>query len=242
MATKTRLTQVERSPAVAVVRREVARACDRDGILKPDESIVLACSGGADSTAMLDACIRLAPPRRWTLHVVHVDHGLRANSSEDAVHIEQMCAQNKIPFTRSSVVIEPGSGIQAKAREARYRVLREVCEHLDADVIATAHTADDQAETVLMRAFAQATPKALSGIEARRGDLARPLLGVWRKQTRKYCEALSLAYFDDPSNQDPKFTRSRVRHEVLPAIESVYPAAKRRLVELAKRQRGTSRG
>ena len=126
---------------------------------------------------MLDACIRLAPPRGWALHVVHVDHGLRANSSEDAVYIEQMCAQNKVPFTRSAVVVEPGSGIQAKAREARYRILREVCEHLDADVIATAHTADDQAETVLMRAFAQATPKALSGIEARRGDLSRPLLG-----------------------------------------------------------------
>jgi tRNA(Ile)-lysidine synthase len=237
MATNARLSEAERSPAVATVRREVARACDRDGILKPGESIVLACSGGADSTAMLDACIRLAPPRGWALHVVHVDHGLRIDSSEDAAQIERMCALNKIPFTRSAVVVEPGTGIQAKARDARYRVLREVCEHVDADVIATAHTADDQAETVLMRALAQATPKSLAGIDARRGDLARPLLGVWRKQTREYCKVLGIPYFDDPSNQDPQFTRSRVRHEVLPAIESVFPAAKRRLVELAKHQR-----
>jgi tRNA(Ile)-lysidine synthase len=189
---------------------------------------------------MLDACIRLAPPRGWALHVVHVDHGLRAGSDEDAGYIEEICAQHKIAFTRCSVVVEPGPGLQAKAREARYQVLRGVCEHIDADVIATAHTADDQAETVLMRAFAQATPKALSGIEARRGDLARPLLGVWRQQTREYCEALGIQYFDDPANQDPRFTRSRIRHEVLPAIESVFPAAKRRLVELAKRQRSRS--
>jgi tRNA(Ile)-lysidine synthase len=236
------LTERERSPEVAKLRREVARASDRDGILMPGESIVLACSGGADSTAMLDACIRLAPPRGWTLHVVHVDHGLRQASAKDADHIEATCAKANIGFTRRSVEIEPGTGIQARARDERYRALREIAADVGATVIATAHTADDQAETVLMRALSQATPKALSGIDARGSDLARPLLGVWREQTRKYCEALGIPYFDDPSNQDPQFTRSRVRHEVLPAIESVFPAAKRRLVALAKRQRPKSRG
>jgi tRNA(Ile)-lysidine synthase len=231
------LSEAERAPAVAIVRREVARACDGDGVLCPGESIVLACSGGVDSTAMLDVCIRLAPPRNWRLHVVHIDHGLRQGSREDAGHIERTCREAKIGFTRRAVVVEPGTGIPAKAREARYQALREIAADVGASVIATAHTADDQAETVLMRALAQATPKSLTGIDARRDDLVRPLLGVWREQTVAYCRALGLEYFEDPANQDPRYTRARVRHEVMPALEAVFPAARRRLVELAKRQR-----
>ena len=237
MESKSGLSVEERSAAVARVRREVARACDRDGVLRQGERIVLACSGGADSTAMLDVCLRLAPPREWQLTVVNIDHGLRPDSASDADSVKRMCADSGISFVQRAVELAPGSGVQARAREARYAALRSVAGDVGADVIATAHTADDQAETVLMRALSQATPVSLGGIPARSGDLARPLLGLWREQTRAYCDQLGLAYFDDPANEDLEYTRSRIRHELMPAIEAVFPAAKRRLVALGRHQR-----
>jgi tRNA(Ile)-lysidine synthase len=103
--------------------------------------------------------------------------------------------------------------------------------------VALGHTADDQAETVLMRALSGATPRALAGMAPRSGPLVRPLLRLWRRDTLAYCAALGLRPLDDPSNRDPRFLRTRVRHELLPALEAVFPAARRRLVALAEGQR-----
>ena len=104
-------------------------------------------------------------------------------------------------------------------------------------MIALGHTADDQAETVLMRALAGASPAGLLAMAERERGLARPLLRTWRAATVAYCLALGIDAVDDPSNADPRFLRSRVRHEVIPALEAVFPGARRRLVVLAERQR-----
>ena len=227
----------ERAAAVSRVRRAVATAADRSGILRPGEMVLVACSGGPDSTALLDALARLAPPRRWRLHVVHVDHGLRPGSAEEAALVAALAGRLGLGFEAVRVQVAAGPSLQDQARRARHRALAEVADRVGASAIALGHTADDQAETVLMRLLTSATPGSLRAMATREGRLARPILRVWRSATLAYCAALGLEPLDDPSNRDPRFLRTRVRHELLPALEAVFPGARRRLVTLAERQR-----
>lgn len=142
-----------------------------------------------------------------------------------------------VPVHRLHVVVAAGSSLQERARAARLAALRGCAAAAGASVIAFGHTADDQAETVLMRALTSATPWSLRAMAEREGYAARPLLRVWRHETLAYCEALGLAVVDDPANRDPRFLRSRVRHEALPALERIFPGARRRLALLARRER-----
>jgi len=232
-----RLPPRERTAAVARVRRAIVSAADRRGVIVPGEHVLMACSGGPDSTALLDALARLAPPRRWRLSVAHVDHGLRAGSAAEAALVARLAADRGLAFRALSVRVAPGASLQDRARTARHNALREEAERVGAAVIALGHTADDQAETVLMRALSGASPRGLLAMAERERGLVRPLLRVWREATVAYCAALGLEPLEDPSNLDPRFLRSRVRHEVIPALEAVFPGARRRLVVLAERQR-----
>jgi tRNA(Ile)-lysidine synthase len=228
----------ERVAAVGRLRRAVAVALDRHAVLLPGESVLVACSGGADSSAMLDALARLAPPRSLRLHVAHVDHGMREGSAAEAEPVRAAALARGLPFTGLTVAIATsGSSLQDRARDARHAALELLAHDLGASAIALAHTADDQAETVLMRALAGATPRALAAMGERQGRLARPLLRVWRADVVAYCLTLGLEVLDDPSNTDPRFLRTRVRLELIPALESVFPAARRRLCVLADHQR-----
>jgi len=222
---------------VARVRRAVATAADRRGVLRPGESILVACSGGPDSTALLDSLARLARPRGWTLTVAHVDHGLRPGSAAEADHVAALADSHELPFHALSVRVEPGPSLQDRARVARHAALRQAARRAGAVTIALGHTADDQAETVLMRALSAGSPRSLVAMAERSERLARPLLRVWREETIAYCAALGLQPLDDPSNADMRFLRSRVRHDLLPALERVFPQVRRRLVVLAERQR-----
>jgi tRNA(Ile)-lysidine synthase len=232
-----KLTPPERVAAVARVRRAVATAADRRGVISPGENVLIACSGGPDSTALLDALARLAPPRQWRLTVAHVDHGLRAGSAADADVVAQLASARGLAYRSIRVDVEPGGSLQDHARIARHSALRAEASRVGAGVIALGHTADDQAETVLMRLLAGASPGGLPAMAERERGLARPLLRVWRDATIAYCAALGIEPLVDPSNADPRFLRSRVRHEVIPALEAVFPGARRRLVVLADRQR-----
>jgi tRNA(Ile)-lysidine synthetase-like protein len=227
----------ERTAAVARVRRAVATAVDRRGVIVPGEHVLIACSGGPDSSALVDALARLAPPRRWHLSVAHVDHGLRPGSSREAHVVARLASDRGLPFMALSVEVGAGGSLQDRARDARHAALRTEADRVGAGLIALGHTADDQAETVLMRALAGASPKGLVAMGERERRLVRPLLRVWREATIAYCAALGIEALDDPSNVDPRFLRSRVRHQVIPALEAVFPGARRRLVVLAERQR-----
>lgn len=231
------LPEAARVAAVARVRRAVATAADRRGVLHAGEAVLVACSGGPDSIALLDALLRLAPARGWRLAAAHVDHGLRPASGDEALVVE--AAANGIPVHRLRVHVAAGGSLQDQARRARIAALRRCAAASGSSVIAFGHTADDQAETVLMRALTSATPHSLVAMAEREGYAARPLLRVWREQTRAYCDALGLGFVDDPSNADPRFLRTRVRHDLLPALEQVFPGARRRLWTLADRQRNT---
>jgi tRNA(Ile)-lysidine synthase len=232
----------ERAAAVSRLRRAVATACDRRGVLRPGETVVVACSGGPDSTALLDALARLAPPRSLRLHVVHVDHGLRPGSEAEALAVEALARRHGLGFVAVRVQVGRGPSLQDQARRARHRALAEAAERLGATAIALGHTADDQAETVLMRLLTSATPASLRAMAEREGRLARPLLRVWREATLAYCSALGLTPVDDPSNRDRRHLRSRVRLDLLPALEAVFPGARRRLCVLACRQRAVLEG
>jgi tRNA(Ile)-lysidine synthase len=232
-----RLTPRERTAAVARVRRAVATGADRRGVIVPGEHVLIACSGGPDSTALLDALARLGPPRDWRLSVAHVDHGLRAGSAAESGLVARLAADRGLAFRALSVQVTPGGSLQDRARSARHAALRAEAARVGAEVIALGHTADDQAETVLMRALSGASPKGLPAMAERERRLVRPLLRVWREATVAYCAALGIEPIDDPSNSDPRFLRSRVRHQVIPALEAVFPGARRRLVVLAERQR-----
>ncbi|HEX3606853.1 MAG TPA: tRNA lysidine(34) synthetase TilS, partial [Candidatus Dormibacteraeota bacterium] len=201
------------------------------------ESVVVAVSGGPDSMALLDALARLAPPRGLRLLVAHVDHGLRDGSAAEADVVAAVASGVGLETVALRVTVESGGSLQDAARRARHAALDRLARDRGATAIALGHTADDQAETVLMRALSGATPRALAGMAPRNGRRVRPLLRLWRRDTTSYCAALGLEPLDDPSNHDPRFLRTRVREEVLPALEEVFPAARRRLVALADRQR-----
>ena len=177
-----------------------------------------AVSGGADSVALLVlACAANLNVTAW-----HVDHGLRENSHIEAELVAQLATELGAQFESRSVAVEHGANTEARAREARYGVLPQG--------VMTGHTADDQAETILINLLRGSGTRGLAGMQP---TAQRPLLHIRRSETEALCNALGIAVFHDPSNDDERFQRNRIRHEVLPLLESL---AKRDLVPVLTRQ------
>ena len=207
-------------PAVAAVRlavrRSLADQADGTGAL-----VMVACSGGADSLALLAATAFESRGRRRVVGVT-VDHGLQEGSAE---HTSRVVAQmavlgvDETASARVSVVAE-GRGPEAAAREARYAVLSELAERSGAGTVLLGHTLDDQAETVLLGLTHGSGSRSLAGMRPAFGPFRRPLLEVTRAQTEAACRAAGIGFWVDPHNGDPRFTRSRVRHRVLPLLEA----------------------
>jgi len=202
---------------------EAARsAIHRHAMLAGGETVVVAVSGGADSVALLHVLTRLADELRLRLHVLHVDHGLRPDSSGDAEFVRGLGARLGVPVDVERVTVAGEASLEAAARAARYAALEAHADRLGAQRIAVAHTADDQAETVLMRMLGGAGVRGLAGIPAVRGRIIRPLLDVRRSDVVAALHAAGLPWRDDPSNRDPKFLRNRLRHDVLPVLGASY--------------------
>ena len=208
-------------PAVAEVRSGVRRGLD--GLL-PGELVLAACSGGPDSLALAAALAHEAPRLRLRGGGVTVDHGLQPGSGQRAQAVAEVLAGLGLdPVENVRVRVSGGAGQggpESAARSARYQALEEVAEATGASVVLLGHSRDDQAETVLLRLARGSGSRSLGGMPARRGRYRRPLLGVGRATMRAACEALGLRPWDDPHNTDPAFTRARVRHQALPALEA----------------------
>ncbi len=206
------------------------------GLLPRGEKLLVAVSGGADSVGMIHALARLADPMMLgELVVAHVDHGLRRDSFEDALAVESLATRLELGFKTARVVVEGGGGLQAAARRARYKALEDMRLAEGAAAILTAHTADDQAETLILRMARGTSVSGLAGIRPRAGVLIRPLLGVTRQILADYCARWNLPVKSDPGNFDPRFRRARVRHEVLPLVESrLGPGVREALCRLAR--------
>ena len=184
------------------------------------DSTTLNCavSGGPDSVALLV----LARASGAAVHAVHVDHGIRPDSAHDADVVRAAAERFGATWETSAVDIEPGPNLEARARAARYGALPP-----DA---ATGHTADDQAETILLALLRGSAWDGLGGMPP---SPRRPLLGLRRRDTHELCDRLGLATVDDPTNADPAHRRNRVRRELLPLLDDI---AERDMVEVLVRQ------
>jgi tRNA(Ile)-lysidine synthase len=209
-------------PAVAAVRRAV-RASLSD--LDPGELVLAACSGGADSLALAAALAFEAPRAGLKAGGITVDHGLQPGSQSQAERVaEAMSGLDLDPVLSVAVTVSAGTvgdpypGPEAAARVARYAALDEAARTAGAAVILLGHTLDDQAETVLLGLARGSGARSLAGMAAESGRYRRPLLGLRREQTCAACAALGLRPWDDPQNEDPAFTRVRVRR-LMPALE-----------------------
>jgi tRNA(Ile)-lysidine synthase len=202
-------------------------------------TLLIAVSGGADSMALLYGAARLqhSQAEGWRLSVAHLDHGLRPDSADDAAFVADAAGVLQLPFTTrrtdvAALARAEGRSIEEAGREARYRFLEDVAP--EGAKIATAHTADDSAETVLLSLLRGAGLTGARGIPARRGRVVRPLLGARRSRLRELLDAGGIAYRDDPSNSDPSYLRNRVRGELMPLLEELRPGAVDRIGRFAR--------
>jgi tRNA(Ile)-lysidine synthase len=205
-------------PAVAEVRRAVRAALGALPAAYRAAPLLVACSGGADSLALAAAALAVRDER--DVHAAVVDHGLQEGSAERAaMTADQLISMGAVASVHRVRVDGPG-GMEAAARRTRYLALRAARPHPDAPVL-LGHTLDDQAETVLLGLGRGSGPRSLAGMREWDPPWLRPFLGVRRSVTVAACAAWGLEVWDDPHNVDPRFTRVRLRREVLPLLEDV---------------------
>jgi len=195
--------------------------------------VLVAVSGGPDSMALLHVLARLRTTLGFTLHAHGVDHGLRAEAARELDQAAAFAKKLGVPFGHTRVKVAPGGNLQARARAARWKALRAARERVDATTIATGHHAEDRAETVLLRLLRGASPSGLAVLPARTKDVIRPFLRARRQDIVAHLDRHEVPYSDDPSNLDPRFLRSRVRHELLPLLTSLSPGVVSHLNGLA---------
>jgi tRNA(Ile)-lysidine synthase len=198
----------------------------------PTAGLVLsAVSGGADSVCLLAALFLLSARYGFTVAAVHFNHRLRGEESDrDALFVERFCRERNIEcFTGCGDVAayakQNGLGIEEAAREMRYAFFHKTAEKTNAARIATAHTADDNAETVIFHLARGTGLRGLTGIPPVRGILIRPMLCVTRNEVVKFLAERSLAYVEDSSNSSDVYTRNKIRHHVIPVLREINPRA-----------------
>lgn len=204
------------SPAVADVRRAVRLDC---ADLVAGSRLIVACSGGADSLALAAAGVFEGQAAGWSVGAAVVDHALQAGSDRVARDVvARLATLGCEPVDLLLVAVGGAGGPEAAARAARYAALDRLAVERDA-IVLLGHTQDDQAETVLLGLARGSGLRSLSGMPSRRDRFRRPFLGTRRAVTQRACEALGLDAWQDPHNVDRRYTRARVRHEVLPLLE-----------------------
>ena len=212
-------------------------------LLPSDGLVLVAVSGGPDSMALLSILESLSHDLGFRVAVAHFDHKLREDSGEDRKRVEAIAKSLGLTvYTGQGDVRKrvetSGESLEEGARKARYEFLTRVADETRASRIATGHTRDDQAETVLMRILHGTGIRGLSGIPIRRGRIIRPLLCASREETRAYCDELSISYSMDPTNMDTRILRNRIRSELMPLLESSYHnGAENNLLRLADNAR-----
>ena len=211
--------------------REFSR---QQGLIQPGDSIVCAVSGGADSMALLWALYLLKEEWNLTVSAAHFNHNLRgAESDRDEAFVREFCDGYGIPLHVGSGTIVPGKkGLEAAARDARYAFLKTL-----PGKIATAHTADDNAETLLMHLVRGTGLKGLGGIMPRNGNIIRPMLSITRQEIEAFLEEYAVDHIDDSSNAGDDFLRNRIRHHVMPLLKEENPKLSQNLSSMALRLR-----
>lgn len=214
----------------------IRRFCRENELLSPGQRVICALSGGADSVALLWAMYLLRESWPLELSAAHFNHGLRgAESDRDEEFVRSLCQTYEIPLQVGRGSVQPGKkGVEDAARRARYAFL----ESLDPQaVIATAHTADDNAETVLMHLLRGSGLRGLGGIAPRRGRIIRPMLEVTRQEVMEFLTQWHLPHVEDSSNASDLFLRNRIRRELMPVLTRENPGFLRRCGVTARQLR-----
>jgi tRNA(Ile)-lysidine synthase len=206
--------------------RDVERAVEESGLVRRGERILIACSGGPDSVALAAVLRAVAQRLELTLHVAFVNHGVRASAWQDECVALQIAAQFGMPLDVIALAVQARG--EQRLRTARYAALMDAAKRWECGVVATAHHAEDQTETVLLALLRGTGPAGLRGMRGRRRlapglDLARPFLGIPSETLRAYCHTRALPYAVDPSNADMNLRRNAVR-EALSALRPLFPA------------------
>jgi tRNA(Ile)-lysidine synthase len=220
-----------RTPAIAAALGPVRAALTQ---ANGPKRLLIACSGGADSIAALGLLLLLRRSAGLELGVGHVDHGLRSESAAEADAVAALARTLELPSFVTRVELSRGPGLPARAREARQLALREHAEQFGASLIVLAHTATDQAETMLMHVTRGAGLDGLAAMPTLEHPWLRPLLELTRAQTRALALALELPFFDDPTNDDPSALRVRLRKDVLPILREQNPRVEQAMLGLAR--------
>lgn len=220
---------------------KVTAFIEQHRLLPAAGEIVVAVSGGVDSLCLLHLLHRLCgPEKRYAnvaLHVAHLDHRLRgAGGERDAARVAQLAAAWELPATIGSIDVPALAraehrSLEDAARAARYRFLRQIAQ---GRLIAVAHQTDDQVETLLLHYLRGGGLRGMVGMAPRQQDIIRPLLALTRAETVAYCREWNLAPLEDASNSDPRFLRNRIRHELLPLLESLNPGIRPTLLRSAE--------
>ena len=208
---------------------------EKYNMFSPGETVLAAVSGGADSMCMLCLLIECRDKLGCSVAAAHYNHGLRGDEADrDEAFVEEFCSCNKIPFYSEKGDVAgyaalSGKGTEEAAREMRYDFLFRTAEEIGAGKIATAHTADDNAETVLMDIMRGSGIRGLAGVPPVRGKIVRPILFADRKAVEAYLTEKGCRYVTDSSNNTDDYMRNRVRHNVMPVLKALNPSVLRHI-------------
>ncbi|MFL5308701.1 MAG: tRNA lysidine(34) synthetase TilS [Polyangia bacterium] len=219
----------------------VLRAIAAHELFDRGDRILVAVSGGPDSMALLHVLWEARERLGIGLEVAAVDHGLRPGAAAEVALVGERAAALELPFWPVAVQVrrEPGrASLQDAARRARLDALAALAAQRGLRRVALGHNADDQAETVLFRIVRGTGLRGLGGIPYRRDPFVRPLLDVPRAEIERYLARRSIPFATDPSNADPRFTRARIRHQILPLLAAENPRVSQALIGLARAARG----
>lgn len=219
--------------------RKVRAFCGRHGMLPKDGTVLCALSGGRDSMAMLHILSRLGEEEGFRIAAAHFNHQLRPMADRDENFVRNWCREHEIPLTCGTGDVKAfaareGLGVEDAARKLRYAFLETAARDMGAARIATAHHREDDAETVLLHLLRGTGLQGLGGIAPVRGKIVRPLLEASRAEIDEYVKRNSIPYVEDESNQDTRFTRNRLRLEVLPLLEEIAPGCGERISAAAE--------
>lgn len=210
-----------------------ARELREHALARRGETVLVAVSGGPDSMALLHVLARLAPKQGFRVIAHGVDHGLREGARAELELAADLARSLDVPFATTRVTVAPGGNLQARARAARWDALDRARHHASAASIATAHHADDRAETVLLRLLRGTGVRGLAVLPPRSGDRIRPFLRATRTDVQAHLARHAIPFAVDPSNADARFARARARAELMPLLVRLSPRIVEHLCALA---------